>query len=246
LITSKGPDRVHSPFVFDLYFYNLRQKTNYYAFQEIEKTYSNLSRNQDLIGSNDLGAGTSHHGVTRKVGKLVKTSSIPSKWGKILFKITNKYQPKSILELGTAFGKSAAYLSMGCKKAQITSIEGDANIVKYCKQNFKNLKINNINLLQSSVERFLDNHQKNKKYDLVFIDANHTYEATIKYFNSLIPFLNQEAIVIFDDIYWSKQMTKAWFEIQENERVTVSLDLFRLGIVFLDREQHKEYFKLRV
>jgi hypothetical protein len=43
-------------------------------------------------------------------------------------------------------------------------------------------------------------------------------------------------ILVFDDIHWSEGMEKAWEEIKKNERVTCSVDLFFIGIVFLRKE----------
>jgi hypothetical protein len=40
-------------------------------------------------------------------------------------------------------------------------------------------------------------------------------------------------------------MQKAWNEITEYEGVTVSIDLFRIGIVFLKKELSKQKFIIR-
>ena len=51
------------------------------------------------------------------------------------------------------------------------------------------------------------------------------------------------ACLVFDDIYWSKGMAKAWAEIIEE--VDFSVDLFRLGIVMLGDFNIKEHFKFK-
>lgn len=48
-----------------------------------------------------------------------------------------------------------------------------------------------------------------------------------------------------DDIYWSKEMTKAWEYIKAHPSVTVTVDLFWIGLVFFRKEQVKEDFVLR-
>ena len=51
---------------------------------------------------------------------------------------------------------------------------------------------------------------------------------------------------MFDDIYWSDGMQKAWKEICANKEVTLSLDLFKFGIVFFKTEnKQKEHFVLK-
>lgn len=81
--------------------------------------------------------------------------------------------------------------------------------------------------------------------DLVFIDGNHSYEATIRYFEMLLSKVHNESIFIFDDIYWSEGMKKAWNEIQNHPSVQCTVDIFRWGIVFFRKEMQKEHFTIR-
>jgi hypothetical protein len=52
-------------------------------------------------------------------------------------------------------------------------------------------------------------------------------------------------MIIFDDIYWSKDMTKAWSEICASSAINLSMDLFLVGIVMKREEQSKEHFRLK-
>ena len=81
---------------------------------------------------------------------------------------------------------------------------------------------------------------------MVYIDGNHTYEATLRYFNLLLPQCTANTVLIFDDIYWSKAMTDAWTTIKQNEKVRLTIDVFQLGFVFFRTERlAKEDFVLR-
>jgi predicted O-methyltransferase YrrM len=82
--------------------------------------------------------------------------------------------------------------------------------------------------------------------DLAFIDGNHKKEATLMYFQQMLPLAHNNSVFIFDDIYWSKGMTEAWNEIKKHPQVTVTVDLFFVGLVFFRKEQAKQDFKLRV
>jgi len=68
--------------------------------------------------------------------------------------------------------------------------------------------------------------------DLVFMDGNHQEEPTIRYFNQILDYLPESAIVLVDDIHWSAGMEHAWKQIQQHPRVTTTIDLFQLGLVF--------------
>ena len=50
LIRAKGPDRVHSPFVFDLYFHTLKNNYKHYSFNWIEKQDNGVTKSENVIG----------------------------------------------------------------------------------------------------------------------------------------------------------------------------------------------------
>jgi hypothetical protein len=51
--------------------------------------------------------------------------------------------------------------------------------------------------------------------------------------------------MIFDDIYWSKGMKQAWDLIKQHPQVTVTIDLFWIGLVFFRDGQKKEDFRIK-
>jgi len=53
------------------------------------------------------------------------------------------------------------------------------------------------------------------------------------------------SIIIVDDINWSSDMQQAWKDLQENKKIAVTVDLFRLGIVFIKRDFFKENYTIR-
>lgn len=62
------------------------------------------------------------------------------------------------------------------------------------------------------------------------MDANHDGRATLWYFESLLRHLAPEAVLVLDDIHWSKEMRRAWRAIAQHPRVGPALDLYRLGV----------------
>ena len=56
---------------------------------------------------------------------------------------------------------------------------------------------------------------------------------------------NNKTILVFDDIHWSGEMEQAWRYIKESKKTTVTIDLFFIGIVFLDKKLSKEDYIIR-
>ena len=51
--------------------------------------------------------------------------------------------------------------------------------------------------------------------------------------------------MIFDDIYRNKGMKDAWEQIKAHPEVSVTIDLFQIGLVFVRKAQAKEDFVIR-
>nr|WP_316928856.1 class I SAM-dependent methyltransferase [Salinimicrobium xinjiangense] len=86
----------------------------------------------------------------------------------------------------------------------------------------------------------------NTKYSLLYIDGNHQKEATLSFFEKLLPTVHNDSVMIFDDIHWSAGMEEAWEEIKTHPQVRVTIDTFQWGLVFFRREQEKEHFIIRI
>jgi predicted O-methyltransferase YrrM len=242
-LKAKNEHSIHSPFVFKLYTEVIRNKENYYAFAELDALRNKLLKNTQVIEVTDLGAGSKKLKNKRSVSEVVSVSVVPKKYGELLFRLVNYFQPKNILELGTSLGLSSMYMHKAAPKAKLTTVEGCSGTHSFARSL---LKETGVYLVNDSFENFLDKNINDEKFDLIYIDGNHTYEATIHYFKTLLDHVHNDSVMIFDDIYWSLGMTKAWNEVKAHSSVTVTIDLFKFGIVFFRKEnKEKEHFSLR-
>lgn len=246
-ISAKNRHGLHSPFAFDLYKEVISDKRNYYAFEDIESIRAKLLLSKQKIPIKDHGAGSRVNSSSkRSISDIAKNSLSGKKEGQMLFKLVNSMQPKRILELGTSLGITTMYLASPQSKSKVITIEGCPNTAKVARINFDKLGYENIELIRDTFDNALPKVlQKGFIPDLVYIDGNHKKEATLNYFNQLIKKLPENAIMVFDDIYWSTDMEEAWEEIKAHPVVNITFDLFFLGIVFLRKEQAEEHFKLR-
>lgn len=81
--------------------------------------------------------------------------------------------------------------------------------------------------------------------DFAFFDANHRYEPTVRYFETCLQKAHNDSLFVFDDIHWSAEMEAAWVYIKAHQSVTVTIDLFAVGLVFFRKQQPKQDFVLR-
>ncbi len=226
----------HSPFVFDFITQVLNDKKVYSCYAEIEKLRLALRKNDTNIEVEDFGAGSAYIKTNKRVVKDIARSSLkPKKYAQLLYRMVQYYQPQNVLELGTSFGITTAYLAFGNKAATIFTCEGATTIAAIAQQNFKQLKLQNIKVIKGDFDVTLPPlFSSFNKMDFAFIDGNHRKQPTLQYFEQLLLHASNTTILVFDDIHWSIEMEEAWAVIQQHPAVTLTIDLFFIGIVSIN------------
>ena len=255
LWNSKNQHGVHSPFVFNLVtkcFYDSTAKIEY---ETLKKYRNELLQNKNVIEVTDFGAGSRvFKSNRREISKIAQTAGITRKRAELLFRIVNYFQPNSILEIGTSLGLATSALSLGNPKAKITTLEGCSQTARIAQENFIKFNFKNIHSEVTEFNQYLNNPKPKTQnlepttvnYQLIYFDGNHSKEATLSYFELLLPTITNDTLWIFDDIHWSTEMSQAWEIIKNHPKVTVTIDTFQWGLVFFRIEQEKEHFTIRI
>lgn len=221
-------------------------KRKYLEYSVLKQYRKTLKKDTSSITMTDLGQGSKvFKGLERKVSQVAKNAGITKKRQKLLFRIASYFQCETILELGTSLGLGTIALSVSNKYAYVHTVEGCPNTLKKAEEYFHRFGLQNITAHQKTFKEFLS-EEKPIKYDLIFLDGDHNGERTLAYFEALLPYVHNDSVIVFDDIYWSKDMTLAWQKIAGHERVTVSIDTFQWGLVFFRKEQSKQHFVIRL
>tara|TARA_B110000211_G_C14053635_1_gene542313 strand:+ start:100 stop:891 length:792 start_codon:yes stop_codon:yes gene_type:complete len=236
-----------SPFVNDLITNVLMSENNYYAFEEIEGIRSALKSNSGTINITDFGAGSRiNKSNTRKISDIAKNSAKAPHLGRMMFRLINHFKPHNMLELGTSLGISACYQFGANKKANFITMEGCPETAKISKTVFSSFRSSDIKMVIGDFKKTLPNTVDSfESLDYAFFDGNHQKQPTIDYFNTCVKKANKDSLFIFDDIHWSIPMEEAWEKIKNHPDVTVTIDLFWIGLVFFKTDQAKENFIIR-
>ncbi|MCE3226047.1 MAG: O-methyltransferase-like protein [Bacteroidetes bacterium] len=240
---------VHSPFAYKLceeVFYNTN---SFYDFETLKEVRLSLARNKTELVIGDFGAGSkTFKGNKRKVSDIASKGISSSLQSELLYKLINYLRPATIIELGTSLGLNTLYLSMANSRAKVYSIEGSESLFEFATSLSAKNKLTNCEIIHGKFDAVLPGLlNKINSLDLFYVDGNHTYEATLNYFNMALEKRNTDSVFIFDDIYWSEGMTRAWNDISNNAKVTLSIDAFYFGLVFFKTEvKEKVHLKILV
>ena len=237
---------IQSPFVHNFIERVLDDREAYYSFLAMNYLKIKLQRDKSLLCINDKGAGSRFLNKKKKSVEQIAKTAISSEYkAQVLFKLVNLYQPKIILELGTSLGLTTCYLANAKRNSEVITVEGSKEIHEIAKKNFKKMGLHKIRAICGGFDENLPLILQNmKELDFVFFDGNHTKEATLNYYNQCKEKANQNTVFVFDDIYWSKSMSKAWNKIISDASISLSLDFFSFGVVFFLKNRPKQNFKI--
>lgn len=247
LATATDRHGVHSPFVYRFIAEVLRVDELGPEFGAIEALRDELIANDAKIHVCDLGAGsTKLKHPERQISAIARTALKSPKEARFLNRLVKFSSARTVLELGTSFGISTLYMASASADVKVYTIEGCPETARISRSNFQKLSSSNITSVVGDFSRelpkILDQVQQ---LDVVFIDGHHAEEPTLRYFEQCLEKAHQDTIFVFDDIHWSSGMEAAWERLKAHEKVTVSIDLFDLGLIFLRTGQAREHFKLR-
>lgn len=243
---------VHSPYLFELVRFVLRDENAYYCFADIERRREMLAACEDVLDVTDFGSGGSPEGkkVQRRVCDIAKTHLEQPKIGQLLFRVVNflgqhERRPLEILELGTSLGVTTAYLASADSRNKVVTLEGSEAVLHVAQGVWRALRLENIEWRQGNIDDTLYICAR-EQLDVAYVDANHTFEATMRYVNYLLPRMNEKGVVVLDDIHYSEAMEQVWAALKADARVTTSMDLYHVGLLFVDLHYLKRHYRIRI
>lgn len=255
-----GGEGIHSPYLFYLVRFLFYDRNAYYSWNAIEQRRQAMLHAPKPLQVTDYGTGTSG---TRLVSDIARTALGSPREAQLLYRLTLYLASESrrnepdrtpqILELGTSLGLTTAYLAAPDSRNRVVTFEGSEEIAAMARLNWQKLKLANVECITGNIDVTLPDFVEHTLYnntrarvDLVFMDANHTYEATLRYYDLLRPLVHRKTVVVLDDIHWSPAMNRAWDELRHRPEVTSSMDLFDLGLLYFDPDYLPKHYILRL
>ena len=226
---------VHSPFVFDLITNVIEDTCAYYSYHDIALIRKQLMQNNKFI----------HYcGKRLTVKKAVQRYGISKKEGELLFRLTNRYKPHSILAIGSSLGLTPLYLARYDSTVQCITLESEpdfAGIATYLlsKETNPSFQIRTgayHDLISESLLQFT-------RIDCIFIDKNVNISTLDTFFNQCLPFIHDHTFCVLAGIRSSSEKYHFWKQICQHPAVTVAVDLLQMGFLFFQPKLHKRVYR---
>ena len=163
----------------------------------------------------------------------------PQSRDELLFRLVNRFNPKFILEVGTGAGVSTGYLASVFKESKVITVDFPNPAEKEVRRNLK--KIPNIEYIAAdvleTVQDILDSGDIPQ-----FIHIAHTplWRQAVE---MILPYATPDTVIVVEDL-GKKQKKEWWKEIIKDERVGVTFQLTKLGLLFFDKKMTKQHYVL--
>ena len=252
-----GGEGVHSPYLFEWVRMVMMDKNGYYKWEEIEACREAMLRDERELEFVDYGSAIRSRSLefrdARRVCDIARRSLAKRKYAQMLYRLVNwlGHQLREdgrgleIVELGTSLGITTAYLAAADKRDGVKTYEGCAAVASVAQENWQKLGLDNILCCVGEID--IEKLKKDvASLDVAFIDANHTYVNTLEYFSVLADKAHEKSIIVVDDIHYSEEMEKAWKAICADVRVTSTIDLYQMGLVFFDTCYWRKNYRMRL
>jgi predicted O-methyltransferase YrrM len=236
---------LHSPFFFDLYRNVILDEKSDGRFQQIESLRTQLLSDSSATDDVDHGAGSQVVTGKRTISDVAQTSLSTPSFLCLYHRLVKYFHARHVVELGTSLGISSLYLAVA-KGVELTTFEGSPALAARARKNFEQLGYSNIKLIEGNIDKTLPHYLGlSSKIDVAFMDANHRYEPTVRYFNLILQRVHERTVLIIDDIHYSPEMERAWNELRTHSLVYGSADLYRSGLLFFDPSVNRQHVVLQ-
>lgn len=198
---------IHSPFVFNLINKVIEEKSFYNAYEDISTHLDSLPE-----------------------AKLKAT-----KYDLLSFRLTNYFEAKNVLEIGSAKGVNSLCITAPSRKIVCACVETCAQkrlIAQKLYTNWRN-KIGIYSELPVLTE----------KQDAVFIDLkNYKADNTLPLYVSQL--LHEQSFVVIRGIRTNRRHKAVWEAFKAIDGRSAALDLFNIGIIFFDRQLYRWEYQI--
>ncbi len=171
------------------------------------------------------------------IESIVNADLNNKKINRLLFRIANYYQPKSVLLIDETIGITTSYIALANTDAAVYSYFSQANNIEKAKAVTNTCKADNCHFVTNITEKI--------QFDLVFVDALNNNQLN-DVLQQVLPLLHPQSILIINNIHRSQKIQAQWLQLQTHSAVTLTINLFQIGLIFF-RPQNKiaQHFTIR-
>lgn len=190
---------------------------------------------------NDHGTNRDYDTIYRIARLLDKRKHISynqRKQSRLLYRLVRYFEPESVVSFGKLSALNTSALALGHLQTKVYLEESDDFL-----ETLNSMGVVNVSLIQPA--EFDSEHFKRLNTGFVFFSRDSFEEDTWDYLADCLSHKTSESVFVFEGIHHDRDMQDAWEEIKANEDVSVTFDLYCVGLVFFREGIEKQDFVLK-
>lgn len=190
---------------------------------------------------NDSGSNRDYDTIYR-IGRLLDKRRYINynlrKQSRLLYRMIRYFEPDSAVSFGSLTALSTAALALGHLQTKVYLEESEDFL-----ETLNSMGIVNVNLIQP--EEFDSEHFRRLNTGFVFFGRDSFEDDTWDYLVDCLNYKTVDSVFVFEGIHHNRDMEDAWEEIKANEEVSITIDLYCIGMVFFREGIEKQDFVLK-
>ena len=190
---------------------------------------------------NDNGSNRDYetiYRIARLVDKRKHFNYNLRKQSRLLYRLIRYYEPDSVVSFGHMSALNATAMALGHMQTKVYLEQSESFL-----EILNSMGIVNVNLIQP--EEFDSEHFRRLNTSFVFFSRGSFEDDTWDYLVDCLNYKTADSVFVFEGIHHNKAMEDAWEEIKGNEDVSVTFDLYCIGMVFFREGIEKQDFVLK-
>lgn len=225
---------IHSPFVYDFITNVVEAKHPYYAYYELYEQRLELEQGADIPVRKQI--------LTCK--KALQTYDVSEKEGRLLFRLTHHYKTKTALLIGSGLGLASLYVTAHAAQLQGMVLESEPGLAAVATNTLdSHIRCNATQLLAGNYTTTLPTAlQQLQQVDFLYWGKGINSKGLEQLFEQCLPYLHPGSVVLVTGLRSSAAKQQFWQQLCKHPRITVSVDLYRQGVAFLNPQLHQRTY----
>lgn len=190
---------------------------------------------------NDSGSNRDYDTIYRIARLLDKRKHIRynlRKQSRLLYRMVKYFEPDSVVSFGKLSALNTTALALGNLQTRVYLEESDDFL-----ETLNSMGVVNVNLIQPG--EFDSEHFRQLNTGFVFFSRDSFEDDTWDYLADCLNHKTSDSVFVFEGIHRNRDMEEAWEEIKTNEDVSVTFDLYCIGMAFFRDGIEKQDFVLK-
>ena len=190
---------------------------------------------------NDHGSNRDYDTIMR-IGRLLDKKKhicfAKRKRSRLLYRVIQHYEPDSVVSFGSITALNATALALGNLQTKVYLEQSEDFL-----ETLNTMGVINVRLIQPA--EFDSEHFRRLNTGFVFFGRDSFEDDTWDYLADCLNYKTADSVFIFEGIHHNRDIEDAWEEIKADEDVSVTFDLYSIGMVFFREGIEKQDFVLK-